>query len=107
MTPITGGSPAAQRGCELLLDRAGEARELGERKRAAADPRDGLLDLAADEPPPAARPAPAPRRRLRRHAQHRDLARSALRVEVERERALERGQGQLVRTHGALERVTA
>src|SRR5437867_6365387 len=35
-----------QRGGELLLDRAGEARELRERERAAADPRDGFLDLA-------------------------------------------------------------
>ena len=34
---------------ELLLDRARGARQLGERKRAAADARDGLLDLAADE----------------------------------------------------------
>ena len=32
---------------ELVLDRAGEARQLGERQRAAADARDRLLDLAA------------------------------------------------------------
>ena len=59
---------------ERLLDRAGEARQLGQRKRAAADAADRLLDLAADrsgqplrrgrEPPRAARSAsaaPAPR----------------------------------------------
>ena len=38
----------AQRARQLLLDRAGEARQLGQRQRAAADPRDGLLDLAGD-----------------------------------------------------------
>ena len=39
----------AQRLRERLLDRAREARQLGERQRAAADARDRLLDRAADE----------------------------------------------------------
>ena len=39
----------AQRRGELLLDGAGEARQLGQRQRAAADAGDRLLDRAADE----------------------------------------------------------
>src|SRR5262245_57041691 len=35
-----------ERECELLLDRARRARDLGERQRAAAHPRNGLLHLA-------------------------------------------------------------
>ena len=59
-TPTTGGSPRAQRRRELLLDRAGEARQLGERERAAADPRDGLLDRRRRPAARAARRARAP-----------------------------------------------
>ena len=40
---------APERLRERLLDGAGRARQLGERERAAADARDGLLHLAADE----------------------------------------------------------
>ena len=46
-TPTTGGSFGAQRRGERLLERAREARDLGERQRAAAEARDRLLDLAA------------------------------------------------------------
>ena len=107
MTPITGGSPARNGAGKLFLDRAGEARQLRQRKRAAADPRDGLLDLSADELGQPLGTRPHGVGRLGRHAQDRDLAERALRIEVERERALERGQGQLVRTDGALERMAA
>ena len=58
-TPTTGGSPSAQRRRELLLDRAREARQLGERQRAAAD---------------AARRSPRPRRRRARRAVRRGRA---------------------------------
>ena len=103
-TAITGGSCAAQRGRELLLDGAGEARQLGERQRAAADARDGLLDGAARrlrEPLCAGAHCLG---RLAQHPQHRDLLRP---VEVERERALERGERELVRAERAVERVAA
>ncbi len=98
----------AQRLGELLLDRAGEARQLGQRQRAAADTRDGLLDLAADcggEPlgtwrGPSAVSSPE-------HPQHRDLAACALGVEVELERPLERRQRQLVGAERTLERMPA
>ena len=103
--PITGGSPGSQRGCKLFLDRAREARQLCQRQRASADPRDGLLDLSVDELGQPLGTRPHLVGRLGSHAQDRDLTERALRIEVERQRALERGQGQLVRTDGALERV--
>ena len=106
MTPITGGSPGAQRAGELLLDRAREARQLGEGQRAAADPRDGLLDLASDELRQPLRSRLDGFGRLGRHAQDGDLGERALGIEVERKRALECGQRQLVRAHGALERMS-
>ena len=54
----------AEGGGQLLLDGTGEARQLGQRQRAAADARDGLLDGAAGRARPAAprgreRPRPA------------------------------------------------
>ena len=53
----------------------------------------------------------APERRAgrveRQHAQHRDLADGGLGVLVQRQRGLERREGQLVRAHGARERVLA
>ena len=93
----------AQRRRELLLERAREARQLGERQRAAADARDRLLDLAAGErrEPLRARARDAV---VAQHAQHRDPLR---RVEVERERPLERRERELVRAQRALERVAA
>ena len=62
-----------QRSRQLLLDRAGQARQLGERQRAPADARDRLLDLAADEPrePLGARRTDVGG--LAEHPQHRDL----------------------------------
>ena len=47
--PIDRRLAEPERRGELLLDRAREALELGERQRAAADAGDGLLDLPADE----------------------------------------------------------
>ena len=58
---------------ELLLDRAGEARQLGQRERAAADARDGLLDVAADELGEPSRARPHGLRRLAQHAEHGNL----------------------------------
>ena len=55
----------AERIEQRLLDRAGEARELLQRERAAADAGDRLLDLAADAGRRAARRAPAPPRPAR------------------------------------------
>ena len=54
------GLAKPERRGERLLDRAGDARQLGERQRTAADARDRLLDLAADERRRGARPARAP-----------------------------------------------
>ena len=48
--PTHGRVAEPKRRGELLLDRAGGARQLRERERPAADAGDGLLDLAADEP---------------------------------------------------------
>ena len=105
-TAITGGSPAPQRLGERLLDRARGARQLRERKRAAADARDRLLDLAADERREPLRPRPHLLERLVEHAQHRHLV-ARRRVERERERSLERGERELVGAQRALERVAA
>ena len=58
--PTTGGSPRRSGAASDSSTRAGEARQLRERKRAAADARDGLLDLAAGRAAPAARRARAP-----------------------------------------------
>ncbi len=100
--PTTGGSPDAERRRELLVERAREARQLGERQRAAADACDGLLDGAAGErgEPLRARPHAV----VAQHPQHRNPLR---RVEVERERSLERRERQLVRAQRALQRMAA
>ena len=104
-TPTTGGSPCAERLGERFLDRAGEARQLRQRQRAAADAADRLFDLAADR---FGQPLGAGANHLERlvqHPQHRHLAQRALRLEVERERPLERRERELVRPQRALERV--
>ena len=58
---------------ETLLDRARGARELGQRERAAADPGDGLLDLAADEAREPLGPLADGVDGLVEHPEHRDL----------------------------------
>ena len=93
-----------QRAGQLLLDRAGEARQLGQRQRAASYPRDGLLDGAAGRRGETLGAAENDIGGLAQHADHRDLVRP---VEVERERPLERSERQLVRAEGAVERVAA
>ena len=105
--PDDGRLAGAQRIEQRLLDRAGEARQLRERKRAAADPGHRLLDLAADEAREALGPLPHGGDRLGEHPQHRDLAAGALGIESEGERALERGERQLVRAQRALQRMPA
>ena len=92
----------AQRRRQLLLDRAGVARELGERERAAADAGDRFLHRAADGLRKSLGAGADGLGRLAQHAQHRDLLRP---VEVERERSLERGERELVGAERALERV--
>ena len=95
---------ATERRSELLLDGAGEARQLGERERTAPDPRDRLLDLAACR---LGEPFGAGADRLdglAQHAQHRNLVGP---VERENERPLERGERELVGAQRALERVAA
>ena len=104
--PTTGGSPVAEpRG--QLLERAREALDLGQRERAAADAARGLLDLAAGQRGEALRPLADVAGGLGEHPQHRDLAQRPLRVAVERERALERRERELVGPQRALERVAA
>ena len=66
----------AQRRRERLLDGAGEARQLGQRQRAAADAADGLLDLAADERREPLGPRAHRLGGLAQHPQHRHLARA-------------------------------
>ena len=105
--PIDRRIAEAERFREPLLDRAGEARQLGERQRAAAH---------------AAQPSPRPRRRRGRQgappARERrrparaacaatGISRGALAVEQQRERSLERGERELVGAKGSLERVAA
>ena len=97
----------AQRRRERLLDRAREARQLGERQRAAADARDRLLDLAADRRrEPLGAGAHVLGDGLAQHPQHRDLAGHAP-ARGERERPLERGERELVGAERALERMAA
>ena len=96
-----------QRRGELLLDGAGEARQLGQRERPAADAADRLLDLSAGQLGQPLRPAPHRVRVLERHSQDGHLAERPLRLEVERERPLERRERELVGANGPLERVTA
>ena len=99
----------AQRRRERLLDRAREAR----RARRAAARRRRRARRSPRPSPPTSRGEPlrarahGRRAASREHAQHRDLAPRALRVEVERERRLERGERQLVGAQRALERVPA
>ena len=91
---------------ELLLDRARSARKLRERKRAAADTRDGVLDLAADERGEPLGPGADDLDRLVEHAQHGHVV-ARRRIESERERPLECGQRELVRAQRALKRMSA
>ena len=94
---------APQRRGERLLERAREARQLGERQRAAADARHRLLDRAADRAPRA-----APRGRAPSPPSSRSMRSTGIRsrrVEVEPQRPLERGERQLVRAQRALQRM--
>src|SRR5581483_7240991 len=93
-----------QRSGQRLLERAREARQLGERQRAAADAADRLLDLAGRRrsEPLGAR---ANRRRvLRERAEDGDPLR---RLEVEEQRPLEGGERELVDAQRTLERMSA
>ena len=92
-------------GARLLLDRARGARELGQRERAAADPRDGLLDLPADEPREPLGALADGVDGLVEHPEHRDLPPRELGVGEERERPLERRERQLVGAQRALQRM--
>ena len=103
--PDDGRLAGAQRRRERLLDRAREARQLGERQRAAADAARPSPRPCRRRAPPAAPRARAPTRDvLPQHAQHRDPLR---RVEVHAQRPLERGERQLVGAHRAVQRMPA
>ncbi len=97
-----GRRAASQRLGELLLDCAGEGRQLRERKRAATDPRDRLLHLAADELYQTLGTRANGLDRLVEHPQHGHLVARG-RVERERQRPLECGERELVRSQCALE----
>ena len=86
-----------ERGCELLLDGAGEARQLSQRQRAAADSGDGFLDLAPHCSGQTLRACAHEAGVLADHAQYRNLAGGTLGVEVDHQRAFQRSEGQLVR----------
>ena len=79
--------------------------KLGERKRAAADTRDRVLHLAADEVGQAHGTRAHGVDRLVEHPQHWHLVARG-RVERERQRPLERGEGELVRAQCALQWMT-
>ena len=96
-----------QRPGQVLFDGAGEARQLGERKRSAAGAADRLLDLAAHERGEPLCPRPHRGCILSEHAQNRDLACRPLGVEVQAERAFERGKRELVGAERALQRMAA
>ncbi len=98
--PDDGRLADAKRRRERLVDRAREARQLGERERAAADARDRLLDRAADELCESLGARADDARVLVEHAQDRDALR---RLEVEAERSLERGDRELVGAQRPLE----
>ena len=83
------------------------ARELRERQRAAADARDRRLHRAANERGQPVGAGPDALGRLDQHAQHRHLAERAGRIEVQRKRALERCERELVWPKGSLERMAA
>ena len=106
-TPTTGGSPAAA--APRASSSTAQAK-LGSSASGSAPP-PTRATVSSTSPPTAARePLGAGADglgRLVQHPQHRNLARGALRVEVERERALERGERELVRAQRALERVAA
>src|SRR5262245_58451404 len=89
-----------QREREPLLHRAGSALDLGERQRPAADAGHRLLDLAAACGCEAIRSLADALDRLVEHPQDRRLPEA--RVEHRRERALERGEPEPVRTKRAL-----
>ena len=67
----------AERLGEALFDCTGCARQLGERQRPAADARDGLLDVAADEPREPLRPSTNLLDRLVEHPQARESGRAS------------------------------
>ena len=92
----------AQRLGERLLDRAREARELGERQRAAADAADGLLDLAARR---GGEPLGAGADRRGSCASVRSTGIRSRRLEVEQQRPFERGERELVDAQRALQRM--
>ena len=96
-----------QRRRERLLERAGEALELGERQRATADARHRLLDRPAGERRQPLGAGPHRPGRLGEHPQHRHLLPRPGRVAMEGERPFERGERQLVRAQGPLQRVAA
>ncbi len=89
----------AERRRERLLDRACEALDLRERQRATADPRDRLLDGAADKGSEPFRPRAHGSAVLAQHPQHGDPFR---RVEIETQRSLECRERELVRADGAV-----
>ncbi len=95
----------SQRRRELLLDGARVALKLRQRERAAADARDGLLHLAADCRGQTLGPRANGVGGLFEHPQHGDLAARAVGVEVERQRAFERGERELVGPQRPLEGV--
>ena len=90
--------------CESLLDGAGERRELRERQRAAPCPRDGLLDFAPDGGGEALGARANRGRVLEQHPYDGDPTR---RLEIQRERRLERCERELVGSKRALEGVAA
>ena len=103
--PTTAGSCSRRRAGERLLERARERRELGERQRAAADARDGLLDLAVHRAREPLGPGAHRQRVLVEHAEHRHLRERTHGVEVEEQRALERGEPELVDAQRAMQRM--
>ena len=106
--PTTGRLAEPQRRRERLLDRAGDARQLGERQRPAADARDGLLELARRRAPRGARPAPAPSSIGSSSIRSTGISRRARSgIGQERERPLERRERQLVGAQRPLQRMPA
>jgi hypothetical protein len=90
---------------QFLFDRTGKRRELGQRQCTPTDARHRLLDLAADERSELAGTSAHRLGRLVEHAKDWDLIPRPLRVEHERERALERRQCELVGPQCPLQRV--
>ena len=103
-TPTSGGSPLRSGSASESASGAGEARQLRKGQRAAADPANGLLDLAAGRRREPFGPRAHGRCVLAEHAQDRD---PLGRLEVEEQRPLERRERELVDPQRALERVAA